>query len=73
MSEQTDKNRPYHLPTPGEHLEAALKALDGATDENWRERVEAARRNLAALGDWMSGNLRASPEEPYGNENSATK
>ena len=65
MSDQPDKNSLYCTPTPGEHLEAALKALDGATDGNWRERVEVARRNLASLGDWMGGNLLHSPEEPY--------
>jgi hypothetical protein len=63
MSEQPDKNNPYHLPTPSEHLEAALNALDGATDENWRARVEDARQRLAALGDWIGGNLLFSREE----------
>ena len=65
MSDQPDKNSLYYTPTPGEHLEAAMKALDGATDENWRECVEEARRNLAAVENWISGNLLHSPEEPY--------
>ena len=65
MSEQSDKNSLYYTPTPGEYLQRALKALDEATDENWRERVEIAERNLVALGDWMGGHLLFSPEEPY--------
>lgn len=68
MSEQPDKNSPYHMPTPGEHLEAALKALDGATDQNWRERVEVARCNLTALDDWMGSHLLFSSEEPNGGD-----
>ena len=63
MSEQPDKNSPYHLPTAAEHLEAALKALDGATDENWCEHIEDARRSLAALEEWIGGNLLASEKD----------
>jgi len=57
MSEQPDRNSPYYMPTPGEYLDAALKALSETTEENWRERVEVAAQNLSALGNWMGGHL----------------
>ena len=66
MSEQLDKNSLYYMPTPNEYLKEALDTLERATDDNWRECIDTAKKNLLTVDDWMGRTLLFNEEEePY--------
>lgn len=68
MSEHSNKENLYHIPTPDEYLRAVQSALNDSNEENWSESVDIAQRNLVALGDWMGSHLLFSQDEPCNEE-----
>ena len=51
-------------PTPGELLELALEHLEGATAENFKERIETGVQYVRAAKHWVDGHLLCSEDPP---------